>query len=285
MSLEDLRRRIGELNRAPLPSDGSPKTTPIGPNEAERPSTPTSTALSRVVDGVDLEAGAGRCYCVRRGLSACWTDPLLGCSFADGLRTASANLDGLDRDLTPLVTTGARRLLFMDLETCGFAGTPVFLIGLAWSDGRELHVEQLFARNYEEEAAIIARFAALYRDRPLLVSFNGKTFDWPVLRDRAAVWRVALQEPAAHCDLLHVGRRRYRALVPDCRLQTLELYVCKRGRSGDIPGGEIPAAYHHYVRSGDARRMRDVIHHNFLDLVTMVELVVDLLRAPRPRSE
>ena len=116
-----------------------------------------------------------------------------------------------------------------------------------------------------------------------MVTFNGKTFDWPFVRDRAAICGVELVEPDAHCDLLHVSRRRYRRSLPDCKLQTLELYVCKRRRVGDIPGSEIPAAYHEFVQTGDARLIRDVVHHNFLDLITMAELMIDLLAAGRLR--
>jgi uncharacterized protein YprB with RNaseH-like and TPR domain len=168
-------------------------------------------------------------------------------------------------------------VLFLDLETCGFAGTPVFLIGCMWYSRGDMKVEQLLARNYEEEPSIVARLAELIERLPLLATYNGKSFDWPFVRDRAAVSRLDVSEPAAHCDLLHASRRRYRGTLPDCKLQTLELYVCRRRRAGDIPGSEIPAAYHDFVRTGDARQIRDVVHHNFLDLVTMAELVPHLL--------
>jgi uncharacterized protein YprB with RNaseH-like and TPR domain len=65
--------------------------------------------------------------------------------------------------------------------------------------------------------------------------------------------------------------------LPDCRLQTLEVFLCNRRRTGDVPGSEIPAAYHRFVSTGDARLLRDILHHNFLDLFTMAELVPKLL--------
>ena len=77
----------------------------------------------------------------------------------------------------------------MDLETCGFAGTPVFLIGCAWCDQGDVFVEQMFARTYEQEPAILSRFAELYERHPVLVTFNGKAFDWPFIKDRATIAR------------------------------------------------------------------------------------------------
>jgi uncharacterized protein YprB with RNaseH-like and TPR domain len=168
--------------------------------------------------------------------------------------------------------------MFVDLETCGFAGTPLFLVGVMYLAGDDFRIEQLLARNYSEETGIVARFRDLLAEHPHLVTFNGKSFDWPFLADRAAFHHVDLPTPRAHCDLLHLARRRFRSALPDCRLQTLERYVCGRLRTGDIPGSEIPGAYHTFVRTGDARQIRDIVHHNFLDLVTMADILTELIR-------
>jgi uncharacterized protein YprB with RNaseH-like and TPR domain len=77
-----------------------------------------------------------------------------------------------------------------------------------------------------------------------------------------------------HCDLLHHARRRWGKQLPDCRLQTLERHVCRRRRDEDIPGHEIPAAYHDFVRTGDAWLIRSVLHHNALDLITLLQLAM-----------
>ena len=76
-----------------------------------------------------------------------------------------------------------------------------------------------------------------------------------------------------HMDMLHVCRRIWRGSLPDCKLQTLESRICNRMRQGDIPGGEIPNAYHEYVRTNDAWQMIAVLKHNMLDLVTMADLM------------
>ncbi|MFH1567039.1 MAG: ribonuclease H-like domain-containing protein [Gemmatimonadota bacterium] len=168
-------------------------------------------------------------------------------------------------------------LLFFDIETTGLSNSPLFLIGAMVWEGGGLVVRQYMARNYAEEAAVIALFGDLCRSRRLLVSFNGKSFDLPFIRVRAAANRVALAStPAAHFDLLHECRRVWREVLPDCRLQTLELHVCRRLRRGDIPSAEIPRAYHQYVRTADAGEMVEVLKHNMLDLVTLADLMTRL---------
>ena len=86
-----------------------------------------------------------------------------------------------------------------------------------------------------------------------------------------------MKEGISHIDLLHEGRRRYKDRLVNCKLQTLERAICGRGRTEDIPGAEIPDAYHNFVRTNNAVDMRDILHHNALDLVTMVEVVLFML--------
>ena len=96
----------------------------------------------------------------------------------------------------------------------------------------------------------------------VLVTFNGKSFDWPMVLDRSVRHRLAGKRPAAellHVDLLHHARRRWRRQLPDCRLQTLEQLVCRRRRSDDIPGQRIPAAYAEFVRTGFEREMDAIL--------------------------
>ena len=91
---------------------------------------------------------------------------------------------------------------------------------------------------------------------------------------------MILRLPPRHLDLLHAARRRWRDVLPDCRLQTLEARVCRRWRSGDVPGEEVPGLYHDFVRHGDAHRLVPVFHHNLLDVITMAE-IARALCAPR----
>jgi uncharacterized protein YprB with RNaseH-like and TPR domain len=172
--------------------------------------------------------------------------------------------------------------LFLDVETLGFHGRQVFLIGLllkedlrneegSWS------VIQLFARDYAEEDAIVEAFVAYATPRPFWISFNGKSFDVPFLKTRAAFYRKEIPVPEVHVDLLHGARRVYRRLLPDCRLATLEARVFGRPRVRDLAGRAIPAAYHEYVRTGRGEEIERILEHNRNDLTSLVELHRHLL--------
>ena len=159
----------------------------------------------------------------------------------------------------------------------------IFLVGLVWSFEGELWLDQLLARNYAEERAMLTTLWQIAAPLGVLVTFNGKSFDWPMVKDRSTLHRLL---PAArpvhvllHCDLLHHSRRLWRGRLPDCRLQTLERLVCGRHRSGDIPGALVPQVYHEYVRGGDLRVIAPVLHHNALDLVTLVQIGGGVLAA------
>lgn len=172
--------------------------------------------------------------------------------------------------------------LFLDLETCGLAGSALFLVGLLRHDGEHLVLEQLLARNYAEEQAVLHTLWRAAAQASLLVTFNGKSFDWPLVQDRSTYHRVGRDDSAPpmvdlpHVDVLHHARRRWRQRLPDCRLQTLERFLCGRRRSGDIPGRDIPEAYRRYVATGRIDEMQAILHHNALDLVTLLELAMRL---------
>jgi len=177
-----------------------------------------------------------------------------------------------------------QHIVFLDLETTGLAATPLFLIGsLAWT-GNGLVARQYFARDYSEEPAALALFFNAAADKRLLVSFNGKSFDVPYLRVRAAATSVPFALRLEHLDLLHACRRAWKQELPDCRLQTLERHVCGRTRRGDIPGDQIPQAYHDFVRTGDATDMVEVLRHNLLDLLTLAELLFRLAHGRPPET-
>jgi uncharacterized protein YprB with RNaseH-like and TPR domain len=189
---------------------------------------------------------------------------------------------GVDESIVEALDAGLERALFLDLETAGFSGTTLFLAGTMHLDEGDFALRQFFARDYSEEKALVAALLEHMSGFRTLVTFNGKSFDLPFVLDRAAFHRLAPGRlPVAHIDLLHPTRRRFGDRLPDCRLQTLEWYLARRHRSGDIPGAEIPDLYHRYVRERDPYPIVGIFHHNLLDLMTMSEILVALLSDDR----
>jgi uncharacterized protein YprB with RNaseH-like and TPR domain len=184
----------------------------------------------------------------------------------------------LERETFPALS-GARveDLLFVDIETTGLSSSlPLFLIGALRLDG-EPRLDLFLARDYPEEQAVLAAFHRLAVGRTF-ITFNGKSFDWPYIEGRSTRYRLPFQKPRAHLDLLHYARRTWKHSVPNCKLQTLELYLCGRTRIDDVLGSQIPQTYHEFVAthaaSGrGAHLMAPVIHHNALDILTMAELL------------
>ena len=172
-------------------------------------------------------------------------------------------------------------IIFMDIETTGLGNSPLFLIGIMiWGSGG-FEVRQYLARNYAEEAAVISFFLDICADKRLLVTFNGKSYDFPYIRTRAIANGIPFALDPAHFDMLHECRRIWKEDLPNCKLQTLETHICGRPRYGDIPGADIPDAYHAYVRTENAWQIVEVLKHNMLDLVTMADLMT---RFPKPKT-
>jgi uncharacterized protein len=165
--------------------------------------------------------------------------------------------------------------LFLDTETTGLAGgtgTYAFLIGLAWWDAGALQVEQLFMRDFTEEYSLLHELATRVAERPVLVTFNGKTFDWPLLDSRFTMTRT-IPTPllAAHLDLLHPARALWKLRLGSVRLVDLERHVLDAPRLGwhreeDVASSLIPQYYFDYLRGGPADPLVGVLRHNQMDL-------------------
>jgi len=176
-----------------------------------------------------------------------------------------------------------RSCVFMDTETTGLAGgtgTLVFLLGLArFSDGA-LEVSQLFLTGFQGESAMLDGAREFLRGADTLVTFNGRSFDSPLLATR---YRLSgLADPFAglrHADLLHATRRTFKHRWPDCRLQTVERRLLGVERVGDLPGSEAPRAWFDWVRHGNHGTLSAVCAHNRLDLLSLAVLPAALRRS------
>jgi len=168
------------------------------------------------------------------------------------------------------------RGLFIDTETTGLGGSGAiaFLLGMAWfDDERRLNVEQLLLRSPADEPAQLTWLEQRLAQCKVLVSYNGKAFDWPLLKTRFVMNRRPVPRDLPHLDLLHIGRRLHRKRLGACRLKTLESEVLGFERGVDVEGGDVPARYAHFLRTGDEEALRQVVDHNAWDVVSMAALV------------
>lgn len=167
------------------------------------------------------------------------------------------------------------RLLFLDLETTGLAGgagTYAFLVGCAWFDGPLFRIRQFFLSSFAAERVLLEALIELAAGAAAVVTYNGKTFDLPLIETRYLLHRMATPFAGMpHVDMLHPARRLWRSDEQEsgCRLSELEATLLGHEREGDVPGFEIPARYFQYVRSGNATPLEAVLEHNRLDLLSL----------------
>ncbi len=182
--------------------------------------------------------------------------------------------------------------LFLDTETTGLTGgtgTYPFLVGIAWWDAGGLQVEQFFMREQSEEHSLLIALAERMAERRVLVTFNGKSFDWPLLETRYRMTRaIKPPSPRAHLDFLHPARNLWRMRLGSVRLAELEKHVLGWHRGADIISEMIPQTYFDYLRGGPPEPLVPIFHHNQADLRGLAALslrVVALLANPETHGE
>jgi uncharacterized protein len=166
--------------------------------------------------------------------------------------------------------------LFLDTETTGLsggAGTYAFLVGLAWWEQGSFIVEQYFMRDHSEEPSLLLGILDHFARRSVLVTFNGKSFDWPLLQTRYQMTRAAaIRPPAAHLDLLYPSRQLWRLRLKSVALAQLERNVLGLQRIQDIASEAIPQIYFDFLRGGPPEAVVDVFNHNRMDLCGLASL-------------
>jgi hypothetical protein len=267
-------------------SDGQELPPPVAGMPASASGRPLASMLESTLGGGYRDIGGATSFVVesRRAPSSQHGGSVVG-DMAGGLRDAGDELSllaGFPFGGLPL---------FFDLETTGLsggAGTYAFLVGCGWfeQDGA-FATRQFMLATPSDERALLSSVAAELARAGALVSFNGKSFDGPVMEMRYLYHRVSWTGTALpHLDMLHVARRFWghreatsadapdaaAAREPACSLGALERTVLGHRRYGDTPGFDIPQRYFRFVRSGDPRPLVRVFEHNRLDLLSLAGL-------------
>ncbi|MDQ1909232.1 ribonuclease H-like domain-containing protein [Paenibacillus sp. GD4] len=191
-------------------------------------------------------------------------------------------------------TNGIRhdQLLFLDTETTGLglgAGNVPFMIGIGYYTDIGFQVEQMLIRHPGEEHAMLCYLQQKLAKHPYLVSYNGKTFDWPIIKNRYVMNRLkAEHEPLEHLDFLYPSRSLWRNTLPSCRLGKVEEARLQVFREDDVPGSLAPELYFRYLAERDPAVLQGVFVHNELDLLSLAGLAihfVNLLQGRVPLHE
>jgi uncharacterized protein len=199
------------------------------------------------------------------------------------------DLEDLPLDLLDPISNGQIRGVppakwcFLDTETTGLAGgsgTCAFLVGVGRSTPQGFRVRQFFMRDFDEEASQLSALREHLKQFEVLITYNGRTFDQPLLETR---FRMARQRPPfsalEHLDLLFGARRLWNLRFDSCRLVDLENQILGVERHGDLPGEMIPYVYFEYVRTREIFRLMPVFHHNAIDILTLACLTAIVPRA------
>jgi uncharacterized protein YprB with RNaseH-like and TPR domain len=190
-----------------------------------------------------------------------------------------SNLHELPEDLLDSLSDGAiasshpTKWAFLDTETTGLAGgtgTYAFLIGVGNIEPAGFRLRQFFMRDYGEEASLLRRLSEHLAQFDVLITYNGKTYDQPLLETRFRMARARHPfERLTHLDLLFGARRLWKLRLESCRLVELENRILGVERQGDLPGEMIPYYYFEYLRTQQAFRLVPVFHHNAIDILSL----------------
>jgi len=199
------------------------------------------------------------------------------------------DLEALAPDLLDPISSGQIRGVtpdkwcFLDTETTGLmggSGTYAFLIGVGRITREGFRVRQFFMRDFGEEPSVLAALAEHLKQFEVMITYNGRTYDQPLLETR---YRMTRQRPPfaslEHLDLLHGARRLWNLRFDSCRLVELENQILGVERQGDLPGELIPYVYFEYVRTQEIFRLMPVFHHNAIDILTLACLTAIVPRA------
>jgi uncharacterized protein YprB with RNaseH-like and TPR domain len=248
--------------------------------EATRNSRPDG--IETLIDGILIGGPDRACFVAETEWRA---DHRHGLHELGGLRSISPSQLALIARDPELAYGDLARAVFLDTETTGLstgAGTYVFLLGAGYVDGDRFRVKQFFLREPGEELAFLVALDAFLRRFSMIVTFNGKAFDWPLLESRfirQREFRHARLEDPLHLDLLHPARRMWKRRLKSCALSALEGAVLRVQRTEeDVPGWLIPSLYFQYLRTGNGKPLQGVFYHNMHDILSLAALAIHMDR-------
>ena len=191
-------------------------------------------------------------------------------------QSSAKTISSLARD-DRLKKIDMNKTVFLDTETTGLAGgagTYIFLVGAGYFEGDQFCVRQYFMRDYNEERALLSAVNELLSNFEAIVSYNGKTFDIPLIQSRFIMsgMKMSLKDPY-HFDLLYPARRLWKKRLESCSLSTVERDILGVIRENDVPGYLVPEIYFRYLKTKDARALKQVFEHNLQDILSLVALV------------
>ena len=236
-------------------------------------------SIEDLIPGDFVETPAGNCFRVKTEYP--WHFYQGKVPLQSLLEQNTACLDWAASD-PRLGTLDFRKAVFFDTETTGLdtgAGTYIFLAGFGYFQDRSFVVEQYFMRDFPEEPAVIHAMETLLKQFEYIVTYNGKTYDWPLLESRFIVnrRRLPVTNPP-HLDLLFLSRRLFKHRLENCKLTSVEAHVLDFTRRDDLPGALLPDLYFKYVRSRDARFIHKSFSHNAHDIVSLAAIASEIIR-------
>lgn len=233
-----------------------------------------SYPIEKVLDGEEIDTAFGRTFCVSEQLP---TDLLYG--RVDFSESVDLDILGHWSGRKDLGQHSLEQIIFLDTETSGLAGgtgTFAFMIGLGYWNREGFRVDQLFMRDPNDEPALLAYLDQMLTPFDIIVTYNGKSFDIPLLNSRHIL--NAFTPPFSsfhHIDLLGLARRIWKNRLASRSLGNIENEILEVVRSEDeIPGWMVPEIYFEYLKSGDARPLEGVFYHNRMDILSLAGLFI-----------
>jgi uncharacterized protein YprB with RNaseH-like and TPR domain len=284
--IERLRRRIERIEGGrlePIPPPREPSFEDFAYSELFAEPRPEHYDVEQYLDGKIIESEEGPYFLAERFYP---NHKLHGSFEISRLAEMPGHwLEGVSKGEIPACDPS--RWAFLDTETTGLAGgtgTCAFLIGVGTIEPDGFRVRLFFMRDYDEEAPMLRALADFLADYEVLVTYNGKSYDAPLLDTRFLLRRQ--RNPIHrmhHLDLLHGSRSLWKLRLESCRLIHLEREILGMERHGDLPGELIPHYYFEYLRTRQAFKLVPMFHHNAMDIVSLAcltEVVLPAFAAP-----